>query len=61
MHVNKVVLGGLCLAGSALAHMEMIEPYAMKSQYDPENDWSNIDYDNTSPLDSDGTFIHIQE
>ncbi|KAK2735827.1 hypothetical protein FQN57_001104 [Myotisia sp. PD_48] len=55
MHLNSVILGALCAAGSAMAHMEMITPYALKSQYDPKNDWSNIDYDNTSPLNSDGS------
>lgn len=54
MHITKLILGALCVAAPALAHMEMIKPYALRSQYDPANDWSNIDYDNTSPLSSSG-------
>ncbi|KAE8372468.1 hypothetical protein BDV26DRAFT_301892 [Aspergillus bertholletiae] len=54
MHFNAYIVAAIASASTALAHMEMIRPYAMKSQYDPKNDWSNIDYDNTSPLDSNG-------
>ncbi|KAK1144455.1 hypothetical protein N8T08_005327 [Aspergillus melleus] len=35
--------------------MEMIRPLPLKSQYDPKNKESDIDYDNTSPLRSDGS------
>ncbi|KAK2741482.1 hypothetical protein FQN57_005615 [Myotisia sp. PD_48] len=44
------ILGALAAAGSALGHMQMKSPYPLRSQFDPKNDWSNIDYDNTSPM-----------
>lgn len=31
-------------ANNVLPHMELIHPYALRSQYDPANDWSGIDY-----------------
>lgn len=62
MRLNLYALGAVCAAAPALAHMEMIHPYALRSQYDPQNDWTNIDYDNTSPLGGKlfiFTFIYI--
>lgn len=52
-------LQALCLVslsiGPALGHMEMTWPYALRSKFNPKNDWTNIDYSNTSPLLADGS------
>lgn len=50
----KSVFAALAAAGMATAHIQMVSPYPIRSEFDPENDWSNIDYSMTSPLDSDG-------
>lgn len=50
----KSVFAALVAAGMATAHIEMTSPYPIRSQFDPENDWNNIDYSMTSPLNSDG-------
>ncbi|KAE8337317.1 hypothetical protein BDV24DRAFT_154499 [Aspergillus arachidicola] len=55
MHFKAYLLAAIATASTALAHMEMIRPFPLKSQFDPQNDWSNIDYDNTSPLEPDGS------
>lgn len=54
MHFKAYILAATATASTALAHMEMIRPFPLKSQFDPNNDWSNIDYDNTSPLEPSG-------
>lgn len=54
MHFKAYILAAIATASTALAHMEMIRPFPLKSQFDPNNDWSNIDYDNTSPLEPSG-------
>ena len=38
----------------ATAHMEMSYPYPIRSQFDPLNNYTNIDYSNTSPLEGTG-------
>jgi hypothetical protein len=48
------VFGILLTCGLTAAHMEMNWPYPMRSQFDPKNKESDIDYDLTSPLESDG-------
>ncbi|KAB8274605.1 hypothetical protein BDV30DRAFT_248416 [Aspergillus minisclerotigenes] len=55
MHFKAYILAAIATASTALAHMEMIRPFPLKSQFDPKNDWSNIDYDNTSPLEPSGS------
>lgn len=50
----KSVFAALAAAGMATAHIEMTSPYPIRSQHDPQNDWNNIDYSMTSPLNSDG-------
>ncbi|KAF7626484.1 hypothetical protein F9C07_12451 [Aspergillus flavus] len=55
MHFKAYILAAIATASTALAHMEMIRPFPLKSQFDPNNDWSNIDYDNTSPLEPSGS------
>jgi len=37
------------------AHMELMQPYAIRSQFDPENDYTNIDYSLVAPLAADGS------
>lgn len=54
MHFTSYIVAAIATASTALAHMEMVRPYPLKSQFDPKNDWSNIDYDNTSPLEPNG-------
>ncbi|KAB8067225.1 hypothetical protein BDV29DRAFT_200510 [Aspergillus leporis] len=49
------VFGILLTCGLTAAHMEMNWPYPMRSQFDPKNKESDIDYDLTSPLESDGS------
>ncbi|GAB1198533.1 hypothetical protein BDV32DRAFT_151258 [Aspergillus pseudonomiae] len=55
MHFTAYIVAAIATASTALAHMEMIRPFPLKSQFDPKNDWSNIDYDNTSPLEPNGS------
>lgn len=49
----------LCLfsfaIGPVLGHMEMTWPYALHSKFNPNNDYSVIDYSMTSPLSPDGS------
>lgn len=40
---------------AALAHMEMSWPYAIRSSYNPANNYTDIDYSMTSPLLADGS------
>ncbi|OGM49722.1 endoglucanase [Aspergillus bombycis] len=54
MHFTAYIVAAIATASTALAHMEMVHPYPLRSQFDPKNDWSNIDYDNTSPLEPNG-------
>ncbi|KAA8641923.1 hypothetical protein EYZ11_002541 [Aspergillus tanneri] len=55
MHLTTYLLAALATASTAMAHMEMIRPYALRSQYDPKVSEGDKDYDNTSPLNSDGS------
>jgi hypothetical protein len=43
------------LSGLTAAHMEMSWPYPLRSKFDPENNYTNIDYSMTNPLLTDGT------
>src|SRR5579859_6756852 len=36
-----------------LGHMEMSYPYPFKSSYNPKNNYTNIDYSMTTPLNAD--------
>ncbi|KAI9718636.1 MAG: hypothetical protein M1828_006644 [Chrysothrix sp. TS-e1954] len=48
----------LALAGSTLGHMEMQQPYALRSKYNPANKGgggNDVDYSMTSPLEADGS------
>ncbi|EEP78378.1 predicted protein [Uncinocarpus reesii 1704] len=54
MHFMLYLLGAFCAAQSVLGHMEMRQPYALMSRFDPHNNSSQIDYDNKSPLSPDG-------
>ncbi|KAF2209361.1 hypothetical protein CERZMDRAFT_47221, partial [Cercospora zeae-maydis SCOH1-5] len=45
----------LLCATAAVAHMEMSWPYALHSKFNPNNDYSTIDYSMTSPLSADGS------
>lgn len=53
----KTVLG-LLSAGLVTAHMEMSWPYPLRSKFDPNNNYSDIDYSMTSPLNADGLSAH---
>lgn len=57
--IVKTALVTLVAAGLATAHMQMNWPYPLRSQFDPQNDWSNIDYSMTNPLKSDGMPCHV--
>lgn len=46
----------LLAAGAVMAHMELKWPYPLRSQFDPANDYTNIDYSMTSPLLADGAY-----
>merc|ERR1712000_707575 len=37
------------------SYMELMQPYAIRSQFDPENDYTNIDYSLVAPLAADGS------
>ncbi|XHG06336.1 hypothetical protein AWENTII_009541 [Aspergillus wentii] len=50
----KSIFGLLCISGLAAAHMELSWPYPLRSQFDPANNWTTIDYSMTSPLLADG-------
>lgn len=50
----KTALSALVAAGMTAAHMQMSWPYPLRSEFDPENNSSEIDYSMTNPLDSDG-------
>ncbi|GAA5880827.1 hypothetical protein JCM1840_003295 [Sporobolomyces johnsonii] len=50
-----MLLALLLLAHSARAHMELNEPYAIYSKYDPQTAEANKDYSMTSPLAADGS------
>ena len=39
----------------ALCHMEMSWPYPLHSKYNPANNYENVDYSMTSPLNADGS------
>ncbi|KAE8149933.1 endoglucanase [Aspergillus avenaceus] len=54
MNLYSYMIVALMAAITALAHMEMKRPFALKSRYDSQNNWSNIDYDNTSPINPNG-------
>ncbi|OBT65572.1 hypothetical protein VE03_05046 [Pseudogymnoascus sp. 23342-1-I1] len=45
----------LLAAGPAMAHMQLNWPYPLRSQFDPANDYTIIDYSMNSPLLADGS------
>ncbi|KAK2734147.1 hypothetical protein FQN57_001862 [Myotisia sp. PD_48] len=55
MHFLSSVLVGAICASTALAHIEMTYPFAIGSKYDRQNTQEEIDYDNPSPLKTDGS------
>lgn len=50
----KTVLSALAAAGLTSAHVQMSWPYPLRSEFDPENSWNEIDYSMTNPLAADG-------
>lgn len=50
----KTVLSALAGAGLTSAHVQMSWPYPLRSEFDPENSWNEIDYSMTNPLAADG-------
>ncbi|KAK2750582.1 hypothetical protein FQN57_002653 [Myotisia sp. PD_48] len=55
MHITAYAITALCAAGSAMAHMEMKWPYALRSKFNPDNRGGNIDYSMTNPLEASGS------
>ncbi|KAI9035140.1 uncharacterized protein KD926_004491 [Aspergillus affinis] len=55
MQLSTLFLAVLTAASTAMAHMEMIHPFPLKSPYDPKNKVSNIDINNTHHLKIDGS------
>jgi len=53
--INRILFAGLLSIPTVLAHMEMSYPYPFKSSFDPNNNYTNIDYSMTSPLFADGS------
>lgn len=53
--MTKVLYNIFFLLPSALAHMEMSWPYPLHSKYNPANNYNDIDYSMTSPLEADGS------
>ncbi|KFY84680.1 hypothetical protein V500_09081 [Pseudogymnoascus sp. VKM F-4518 (FW-2643)] len=49
------IVTALLAAGPTMAHMELNSPYPLRSQFDPANDYTVIDYSMTSPLLADGS------
>jgi hypothetical protein len=47
----------LLAVGPAMAHMQISRPFPLRSQFDPANDYTNIDYSMTNPLLADGAFL----
>ncbi|KFX93724.1 hypothetical protein V490_04715 [Pseudogymnoascus sp. VKM F-3557] len=45
----------LLAVGPAMAHMQISRPFPLRSQFDPANDYTNIDYSMTNPLLADGS------
>lgn len=56
---TKSIFGGLLATGFAAAHMEMSWPYPIRSEFDPQNGWNQIDYSMTNPLNADGMFFTL--
>ena len=54
---TKAIFSGLLATGFTAAHMQMSWPYPLRSQFDPNNAWNQIDYSMTSPLNQDGMFF----
>ncbi|EZF72292.1 hypothetical protein H105_05653 [Trichophyton soudanense CBS 452.61] len=52
MRASTFTLYALCAAGSAMAHMEMQWPYALRSKFNKEN--TNPDWSMTGPLNPSG-------
>lgn len=50
------IVTALLAVGPAVAHMELNSPYPLRSQFDPANDYTVIDYSMTSPLLADGVY-----
>ncbi|KAK5711371.1 hypothetical protein LTR17_018438 [Elasticomyces elasticus] len=59
MPMTMMQTSALCsvflLLPSALCHMEMSYPHPFRSKFNPDNDYTNIDYSNTDPLQADGS------
>ncbi|KAL5346349.1 hypothetical protein ACLOAV_008619 [Pseudogymnoascus australis] len=49
------IAAAVLAAGPAMAHMQLNHPYPIRSQFDPANDYTVIDYSMTSPLLADGS------
>ncbi|KAI9833348.1 MAG: hypothetical protein M1819_003743 [Sarea resinae] len=52
---SSILFTTLALTTSSLAHMQMSWPYPIRSSFDPQNNYTDIDYSMTSPLNSDGS------
>lgn len=50
----KTIFSSLLATGFTAAHMQMSWPYPLRSEFDPENSWDEIDYSMTNPLHQDG-------
>lgn len=50
----KTIFSSLLAAGFTAAHMQISWPYPLRSEFDPENSWDEIDYSMTNPLHQDG-------
>jgi len=55
MTMTKALYSIFFLLPPALAHMEMSWPYPLHSKYNPANDYNDVDYSMTSPLEADGS------
>lgn len=53
----KTIISSLLAAGFAAAHIQMTWPYPLRSEFDPANDWDEIDYSMTNPLHADGMYF----
>lgn len=51
----SVLYGIFFLLPSTMGHMELSWPYPIRSIYNPANDYTDIDYSMTSPLEADGS------
>lgn len=49
----SALIAGL-FSATALAHMEMVNPYPFRSKHNPANQGGPIDWSMTNPLDASG-------